>query len=298
MFSSFPTRYIVLLPRLLFSSLAIGLVYSQSVYADTVSHQPNIAVTASNDVNIYVAHALSAPKQLQLHYSSSVRVNQILADTIVNIEQIPTDKIAVNASLYWPASALYTQKNADEIEQLQYSVLKQLDLIKQTNSNEAERKALDNLALWIESLPAKKKLLSGLDYDAVRVNSNMNPLINQNMLLVLPTRPKHVTVVGAVVGEFFSNTNDTRIWSIQPWTSRYSARDYLANIRVFDDSENSFSWVIQPDGNIEKHPIAYWNFKHMDLAAGALIYMPFTSLPKGAKSLNEDMLALLRNSAL
>lgn len=275
----------------------------------TQAQENQVSTTETASVDIRVAHSLTATQQLQLHYPNSVRISQVLADTHANLNTLrglqhgnSHAQVAPNATtalLYWPGSALFTQQPDTEIAQLKQSVLQQLTLLKNDNRDNAERDALDTLMAWVANLPVQRRLITALDYDAIRINPALNPLLNQNLLLVIPTRPTHVTVVGAViVPKALSAPANTAIQSHVKWQNRISAKHYLDIFAPFDDADNSVAWVIQPDGHIEQHPFAYWNNETKDIAPGAIIYLPFTSLPDGAETMNTDMVNLLRNSAL
>ncbi len=57
-----------------------------------------------------------------------------------------------------------------------------------------------------------------------------------------------------------------------------AANDYLAQVTPIDIAANSYVTVIQPDGVIQQHSIAYWNNNHADIAPGAIIYLGYQSL--------------------
>lgn len=137
-----------------------------------------------------------------------------------------------------------------------------------------------------------ERLFTPLDYDFVRLDKSSNPIVSahqftESLTLVVPSRPDSVWVVGAVEhnGE-------------QAWKSRTSASEYLTQAGITVYGNDSIATVIQPDGTVEQHPIAYWNKDHMDIAPGAIVYLGFDNLPTGYKHLNEEIINLLRNKAL
>lgn len=121
----------------------------------------------------------------------------------------------------------------------------------------------------------------------MRITDAYNPVIDGDFLLVLPPRPTTVTVVGAV-----AQTGE------QAWQSRASSKDYLNQAGLLDNAEDSFVWIIQPDGNAIKQPIAYWNHQAQDIAPGAILFVEFTALFADHAELNNNIIELLKNRAL
>ncbi|OOE87217.1 capsule biosynthesis GfcC family protein [Salinivibrio sp. AR640] len=101
-----------------------------------------------------------------------------------------------------------------------------------------------------------------LDPDLLRVDKSKNPRIDGQWQLVLPTRPTHVWVLG-----------DIDAPGRYAWSTRQSASDYLDEATA-STRGHSYAWVVQPDGAIEKHAIAYWNRSHQNIAPGAVVYLP------------------------
>ncbi|WP_328283792.1 capsule biosynthesis GfcC family protein [Photobacterium carnosum] len=56
--------------------------------------------------------------------------------------------------------------------------------------------------------------------------------------------------------------------------------------------------VIQPDGVIQQHPIAYWNNNHNDIAPGAIIFIGYQSLFHNYSELNHAISLMLINRTL
>ncbi|GAL08780.1 YjbG polysaccharide synthesis-related protein [Photobacterium aphoticum] len=178
-------------------------------------------------------------------------------------------------------------------------MVQQLAALLNTLDDTQERDAVKALSAWTASLPTAKRVLTDLDWDNTRLSPQHNPLITRSMVLVLPARPDHITVTGAV----FDSTNmagsgSSEVGITLPWQAGQTARDYLTQVTPFNEADNSVAMVIQPNGEVASHPIAYWNATHKDIAPGAIIVLPFTDLPDEADSLNQDLIHLLRNSAL
>ncbi|MCW8328220.1 capsule biosynthesis GfcC family protein [Photobacterium sp. SDRW27] len=221
----------------------------------------------------------SQSQQLQLHYPTPVRLQQILADSQANLSQLLVNSDQTGRPIYWTGAGVFTAfPHPDKA-----NVLNQLNTLVQ----QAEREVLVGLKNTLDALAIGQRVFTPLDYDHVRINKADNPLVKQNLTLVLPPRPSTVLVLGAVHKPQYLS-----------WQTRKGADDYLKQAQPADIADNSVATVIQPDGNVEQHPIAYWNHNHRDIAPGAIVYLGFSSLPSGYKDLNDAIINLLRNRAL
>ncbi|UTV26992.1 capsule biosynthesis GfcC family protein [Photobacterium atrarenae] len=236
--------------------------------------------TPQSGVQVSVATSITNQQQLQLRYAQPVRVSQILEDTRQNIHRI-TGK-SETGPIYWPGASFYLNQTLPDKSR----VISRLQALSQQWQGEQQATVLA-LIEQLESQVFPPRIFSAVDVDQVRITPSLNPLISENMLLVLPPRPTSVLVLGAV-------SSPQQL----PWQERTGAREYLTQLKPLDNAESSNAVVIQPDGTIEHHPIAYWNHQHRDIAPGATLYLGFQSLPSGFESLNQDIINLLRHRAL
>ncbi|KHT61656.1 hypothetical protein RJ45_21890 [Photobacterium gaetbulicola] len=241
----------------------------------------------SDAFTVQVYNSRNQTEHLQLNYTQPVRLEQVLTDTIANIRLLPTTKEKSNQPIYWTGAGLYKgfphPNKPNIIRQLE----KASELV-----GPSEQKTFQQLATQLDKLKIGDRLFTPLDYDLVRINRTSNPIISAQQLpgpmsLVLPSRPDSVWVLGAVQHN-----------SEQPWVTRTSANQYLEQVGTASYSNNSIATIIQPDGAVEQHPIAYWNKDHKDIAPGAIVYLGFNNLPTGYQSLNDEIINLLRNKAL
>ena len=267
-----------------------SLIASSNLMAQPPSHEDTVTSKENQSVKITVKTSLDSKHQLELNYPIPVRVNQILSDSIANINQLAlTQKqtqFASSNDIFWTGAALF-ERFPNSQKQLVVSQLTQLASLWEREGKEEQRQAALKLAAYIENLKVGQRIFTPLDYDLVRIEPAKNPLVNNDMTLVLPSRPSTVLITGAVTEP-----------KVVSWQERGSANIYLKQIVILSNSDNSEVWIIQPDGHVEQHPIAYWNKKHFDIAPGATIYLGFSSLPDAFKSINEDIVNLLRNRAL
>ncbi|MCO7030113.1 capsule biosynthesis GfcC family protein [Vibrio paracholerae] len=112
-----------------------------------------------------------------------------------------------------------------------------------------------------------KRAFIPLDPDVIRTVSGHNPLLNGEFALYLPylSDSQTVTVLGAVHHS-----------EPQPWKATLSARDYAQQAKWINSTLGELT-VIQPTGEVQTHPIGYWNAKPLTILPGAMIYVPFTT---------------------
>ena len=266
-----------------------SLVASSNLMAQAPSHEDAVASRESQPVKITVKTSLNSKHQLELNYHAPIRVNQILSDSIANINQLTLaqDQIQPSSSnyIFWTGAALF-ERFPHSRKQHVISQLTNLASLWKNEGEEEQSQAALKLATNINKLIIGQRIFTPLDYDLVRIDPVTNPQVNDDMTLVLPSRPSTVLIIGAVTAP-----------KAVSWQERGSANNYLNQVVTLSNSDNSKVWVIQPDGQVEQHPIAYWNQKHLDIAPGATIYLGFSSLPNEFNIINEDIVNLLRNRA-
>ncbi|MGO1298830.1 MAG: capsule biosynthesis GfcC family protein, partial [Vibrio sp.] len=125
--------------------------------------------------------------------------------------------------------------------------------------------------------------------DTTRVDADMNPLITGKWILNLQTHTNSVLVLGNVkhMGE-------------QPWQQRQDALTYAHSAGLLTSPLSELT-VIQPDGQVETHPVAYWNRDFHEVSPGAIVYVPMPhahawfAVEKSNVSTNRVIVDLLRN---
>ncbi len=253
-------------------ALLVSSVFLQSVEANT---QLSVSTSASHT------------PQLHITYPTAIRVGQAVQD---GLTQLPLYNQTIKneaTPIYWLGAALLDTKNTAALEVARKQILQQLADMGEQADNSNDIAKLAKFSQFLRNLKLGLRVNQPLDLDLIRITDAYNPVIDGDFLLVLPPRPTTVTVVGAV-----AQTGE------QAWQSRASSKDYLNQAGLLDDAENSFVWIIQPDGNAIKQPIAYWNHQAQDIAPGAILFVEFTALFDDHAELNNNIIELLKNRAL
>lgn len=253
-------------------ALLVGSLFLPSVEANT---QLSVSTSSSNT------------PQLQITYPSAIRVGQAVQD---GLTQLPLYNQTIKneaTPIYWLGAALLDTKNTAALEVARKQILQQLaDMGEQADNNNDIAK-LTKFSQFLRNLKLGLRVNQPLDLDLIRITDAYNPVIDGDFLLVLPPRPTTITVVGAV-----AQTGE------QAWQSRASSKDYINQAGLLDNAENSFVWIIQPDGNAIKQPVAYWNHQTQDIAPGAILFVEFSDLFDNHAKLNNNIIELLKNRAL
>jgi len=217
----------------------------------------------------------NADNTIQLTYAQPVRLEQVFND-VQNHQASPV------APIFWTGSALFVQHQDNELKQKKQSVITALEQL--ALQKERDQQSILSLKKRVLAVQLSKRIFQPLDPELIRIQPSLNPLLDGRYLLSLPSRPDSVLTLGAVK---------------QPinilWQERADTNYYLNQAQVTTDANKDYAWVIQPDGEVQKHSIAYWNYQHRDIAPGAIVYLGIDGLPSKFNRLNQDIIQLLRN---
>lgn len=227
--------------------------------------------------------------QLTLSYSDGVRLYQALHDSMSQLDLTLSELKKNNTSLsdlvpqaiFWQGAALYDTTKTEALISTQQSAIASLSSLATDPSTQESIAALSD---YLNQPIVGERQFIPLDYDTVRINAKLNPMLNGQFTLVLPTRPLTVTVVGAV----------EQMQKVA-FKARASASEYIEIAKANHFADNSFAYVVQPDGVVQRHATAYWNDNHQDIAPGAIIFVGFTGVFSEYQDLNDKILMLLKN---
>ncbi|KXI22121.1 capsule biosynthesis GfcC family protein [Photobacterium sanguinicancri] len=271
--------------------LVLSLLTASATYAETANTKVQIHTGQAPALDQGQGQAQSKSKQITLNYASAVRTEQVLKDAQLQIAK----HSLLTTPVYWLQAAIFTQPLEQEKSTLLALITaKQSELV----ITEERYTALATLHQFISNSHFAKRAPLELDYDQTRITSSANPLLSGELTLQLPARSEQVWVLGAVKDA-----------GAIKWQQRQSTAEYLEQAKAISAAENDTAVVIQPDGKIQTHPIAYWNERHHDVAPGAIIYLPFTGgwlAPldnlgfdaSGFNEINQAVVSLLRERVL
>ena len=129
----------------------------------------------------------------------------------------------------------------------------------------ASNEATGRLREWLRTMPATGRVRVVLaDARWLQANPTRDPVILPGQSVVLPVRPRSVTVV-----------TDGGERCAVPHAAGREAKFYLLACNAAADGQIDWAWVAQPDGTVQRIGVANWNEETQDEPApGAWIWGP------------------------
>lgn len=187
------------------------------------------------------------------------------------------------ANSWWPGAVISERQATVAAEQQQRALLARLTgLAEQEDGDDAA--AINSVRQQLQGLKVTGRQKVNLDPDKVRIAENGNPTLEGEYSLWLPTQPTTVTVMGLI-----SSPGD------KPFTPGRDVASYLDEQSLLSGADNSYAWVLYPDGRTQKAPVAYWNKRHVEPMPGSVIFVGFADhfWTKAYDGLNADILHTL-----
>ena len=187
----------------------------------------------------------------------------------------------------WPLGAALLRQSAIEPQQrLKTGVLFDLQanqVAAQGDGDEALVNLLSDHIQQINGMPVTGRVVAQLDPLQLQLLSN-NALLEPGDSLLYPRRPDQVRVLGAVQSE-----------CSLPFDAHLQPRDYLRKCPLHRRADPSYLYVIQPDGVVQRVGVGYWNAESLNIAVGALLYVPINPLYLSDETpdLNKELAAML-----
>ncbi|MDX1376725.1 MAG: YjbH domain-containing protein, partial [Burkholderiales bacterium] len=132
-------------------------------------------------------------------------------------------------------------------------------------STEVDAQAAARLRDWLVALPVTGRVLvASADARWLQANPAHDPLIAPNDTVILPIRPRTVTVV----------TQSGERCSV-PHRAGHEALAYAKACDPAHAGSADFAWIAQPDGRVQRFGVALWNAQEQaEPAPGAWIWAP------------------------
>ncbi|OEE61118.1 polysaccharide synthesis [Enterovibrio norvegicus FF-454] len=271
-------------PSSFFRSFMLGrvalLALSLFSFSPIVFAQQTTVSVVTND---------SAEKTYSVVFDGRPRVSQVVEQGLTLVTQERPNKLAHAADvIYWQGAGLFDSSASNDSDVLLADITTKLTtLAERWQDDEDKLSAVNALSEFLASSIFQTRIAVELDQDFYLAGSNVNPLVKGELTLLLPPRPNHVWVIGAV-----EKANDT------DFSPRHIAGDYLKLAETLNTFGINDVSVIQPGGALETHHVAYWNEIPKNIAPGAVIFVPFQGLPSALASLNRDIARLLQHRVM
>lgn len=184
------------------------------------------------------------------------------------------------ANSWWPGAVIAERQKTVEAEQQHKALLARLTgLAEQEDGDDAA--AINSVRQQLQALKVTGRQNVNLDPDEVRGTENGNPTLEGDYTLWLPAKPTTVTVMGLIGSP-----------GNKPFTPGRDVASYLDEQSLLSGADNSYAWVVYPDGHTQKTPVAYWNKRHIEPMPGSIIFVGFADhfWTKAYDGLNADIL--------
>ena len=227
----------------------------------------SISSVAAN-VSIELPH-----DQVNLKYSKPVRLEQVLADVAKHRHQSSPNDYLLNNALF----NLDKQRLANNKKQ---SILNKINSLQK---NEPQlRHSLGLLYDQVKSWEVSYREALVLDLDAVLLKPSLNPMLEGQYRLTYPKRTDSISLEGL----FFTPHRAVLL-------PDKTVNNYVNTTLRLSSSNNSYVWIIYPDGNYQKVGYTYWNDEHTPIPPGSSLFLGFNSTSTELQQLEEDIVSLL-----
>lgn len=211
-----------------------------------VSSGAAVADVVSTKVALY-------PAGIQLNYNQPVRLSRVLQDTTSRLNFAP----------YWVGAKLFDLDKQPRVDQQLKAVQQTLSVLQSEYPDDVGYQAVFN---QLNQYQYGFRQMVRLDPDFVRLDTSLNPRLPGRYALRLVPRPKTITVMGVV----------NQVAHL-PFVATMTVADYLGqeNVNKLGDANQSFAWIITPDGQSRRVGYAYWNDQQAVLIPGSILFLGF-----------------------
>lgn len=172
-----------------------------------------------------------------------------------------------NGEWYWPTSAVYDLTDSTA-EREKEAVLSHLRKLLDVHRNDLDMHAtLESLYTQISDWTVATRRIMPVSYNRARLIFADNPMFQEGRYLIrLSSRPNVVHFSGVVTKPgAYEHKSNTSLFTLH------------SGVKSTPNADNSFVYVVTPDGAVSKHGIAYWNIDFTQLMPGSHIVVPLST---------------------
>lgn len=185
------------------------------------------------------------------------------------------------------SSALMTKNDAtNSLASAQASLLQHLQsLTEQWRDDPALVKSVQQIMMLVTTTSVALRIQTKLDPDWVLLRQEFNPQLEGHYTLYLAPYTFKLQLAGLAGNQTL------------PIHEGYLLADYLADVSYQQGADKDFVYLITPEGQWHKMPVALWNRIDSEPASGSMIFVGFDSslLPDNMPDLNEQIVSYLAN---
>lgn len=211
----------------------------------------------------------------------------------VTLKNVPTlDSLVVNnpvlqGNIWWPGVAIAEQKATRLQQQKQQQLLARLTVLSSTLRQEDDASlaaTVDSVRSQLAELKIIGRQLVPLDPDVIRLHPELDHRLSGEYQVYIAAEPRSVRLFGALAA-----------YGKRDFLPGKDVSDYLTGLQHVEGAEHDTAWLINPQGEVQPVPIAYWNRRHNEMTPGSLLFLGFavSALPEDFKDINEQIISLL-----
>ena len=231
--------------------------------------------TCSHAVEVQLAGEGGHPIHIQL--PDGTRLGQL-------ITHLPD---AIATGVYWPASRISTPALDAQMHQEQAALVAALQQLMLSAESQRQAELAYNSRMLLQllaSLTVTGRLDAQLDPDWVRIRPELNPPLAGKYQLWLARRHPVVQIYGLSSGP-----------DELPLRPGQGVDVYLNSRELFSGADQEWVYLCQPNGQVQRVPVAYWNRLHREPMPGAALFVGFAedALPTEHADLNRRIATLI-----
>lgn len=200
---------------------------------------------------------------LLLQYDQPVRLSTLLSDAYQQLDYFP----------YTLGTALYSPDKQQQVDSQKQAILDDLTYINNQASQYLAKQLIEIPFVFRENIEA--------DLIKLETQPKLNPLIQSNHILSLPSRPDYILVIAPFKKSLIK----------LPLKVNSDLKDYL--LELPNNQHADSAWVIQANGDVYQANDIQWQDKLYFLSPGAIIFLGLDALPDTYHDLNARIAHLL-----
>ncbi|WP_236849221.1 capsule biosynthesis GfcC D2 domain-containing protein [Chania multitudinisentens] len=208
-------------------------------------------------------------------------------ENVPTLESLVVNNPALQGKIWWQGAAI-AKPDANRLQQQkQQQLLARLTSLSTLLRQEGESSlaaTVENVHAQLAELKVVGRLFVPLDPDMIQLDPVLDRrLLGEYQVYVTP-EPSNVRLLGALAPHGKRNFLPGKDVSY-----------YLSEVQPLDGAEHDIAWIITPQGESQRVPIAYWNRLHNEMTPGSLLFLGFaaSALPEDFKDINEQIISLL-----
>ena len=200
------------------------------------------------------------------------------------VTQLPS---VYGTDIYWPASRISTPALDAQMHQEQAALIAALQQLMLSAESQHQPELAYNSRMLLQllsSLTVTGRLDAQLDPDWVRIRPELNPPLAGKYQLWLARRHPVVQIYGLSSGP-----------DELPLRPGQGVDVYLNSRELFSGADQEWVYLCQPNGQVQRVPVAYWNRLHREPMPGAALFVGFAedALPTEHADLNRRIATLI-----